>query len=77
MFYTWEEVQWHKVERRILRYQQRIYKASLKNNISLVKVLQKIIINSLDAKLLSVRKVTSFNIEKKNIFNKWKNIHYE
>nr|YP_010448277.1 hypothetical protein NRL16_pgp012 [Symbiochloris sp. SG-2018]UTQ75758.1 hypothetical protein [Symbiochloris sp. SG-2018] len=65
VFYTWEEVQWHKVERRILRYQQRIYKASLKNNISLVKVLQKIIINSLDAKLLSVRKVTSFNIEKK------------
>lgn len=62
---TWEDIQWHKVERRILRYQERIYKASSINNKKLVRQLQKVIINSLDAKLLSVRRVTSYNTGKK------------
>lgn len=62
---TWEDIQWHKVEQRILRYQERIYKASLNNNTKLVRNLQKVIINSLDSKLLSVRKVTSYNTGKK------------
>lgn len=65
MKFTWEDIQWHKVERRILRYQERIYKASLINNKKLVKNLQKVIINSLDSKLLSVRRVTSYNKDKK------------
>ncbi len=65
MKFTWEDIQWHKVERRILRYQERIYKASLTNDKKLVRNLQKIIINSLDSKLLSVRKVTSYNKGKK------------
>nr|BAP82495.1 putative reverse transcriptase and intron maturase [Ulva adhaerens]BAP82497.1 putative reverse transcriptase and intron maturase [Ulva adhaerens] len=62
---TWEDIQWHKVEQRILRYQERIYKASLNNNKKLVRNLQKVIINSLDSKLLSVRRVTSYNKGKK------------
>lgn len=65
MSITWEDIQWHKVERRILRYQERIYKASLNNNKKLVRKLQKVIINSLDSKLLSVRRVTSYNTGKK------------
>ena len=62
---TWEDIQWHKVEQRVLRYQERIYKASLNNNKKLVRNLQKVIINSLDSKLLSVRRVTSYNTGKK------------
>lgn len=62
---TWEDIQWHKVEQRVLRYQERIYKASLNNNKKLVRNLQKVIINSLDSKLLSVRRVISYNTGKK------------
>ena len=45
--------------------EKQLYKASLINNKKLVRNLQKVIINSLDSKLLSVRRVTSYNKGKK------------
>jgi RNA-directed DNA polymerase len=57
----WNSVEWPLVEHRVFRYQTRIYRASQNGNIKLVKHLQKRLLNSLDAKLLSVRQVTTEN----------------
>ena len=58
---AWNSVKWPLVENRVFRYQNRIYRASLNGNRKLVKNLQHKLLNSLDAKLLSVRKVTTIN----------------
>lgn len=50
---------------RITRYQERVYKASKENNKTKVRFLQKKIINSFDAKLLAVKRVTTENKGKK------------
>jgi RNA-directed DNA polymerase len=60
-FITWREVNWPLVDSRVLRYQTRIFKASKENNISKVRCLQKQLLNSLDAKLVAVRRVTTLN----------------
>lgn len=57
--FAWVNINWPMVKRRITRYQERIYKASKENNKTKVKFLQKIIINSFDAKLLAVKRVTT------------------
>jgi RNA-directed DNA polymerase len=62
---AWENVNWPKVDSRILRYQTRIFKASRDNNIPKVKCLQKRLLKSLDAKLVAVRLVTTLNKGKK------------
>ncbi len=62
---AWKNIEWDKVQNRINRCQRRIYKASKENNRSKVMFLQNIIINSLDAKLLAVRRVTTENQGKK------------
>lgn len=64
-YIAWKEVNWPTVESRILRYQTRIFKASRDKNIARVKCLQKRLLRSLDAKLLSVRQVTTLNKDKK------------
>ena len=58
---TWESVDWHLVTNRVLRIQRRIYKAQTNGPRSRVHWLQKHLINSLDAKLLAVRTVTTLN----------------
>lgn len=58
---VWNNIKWHKVNKRIIRYQTRIFKASKENNLRKVKSLQKFVINSLDAKLLAVKRVTTEN----------------
>lgn len=58
---VWSNIEWHKVRKRITRYQTRIFKASKENNSRKVKALQKFVINSLDAKLLAVKRVTTEN----------------
>lgn len=58
---AWNEINWTSVQRRTFRIQRRIYKAKQKKNMGLVHHLQNRLINSLDAKLLSVRQVTTLN----------------
>ena len=58
---AWKEVAWAKVHNRVRRYQHRIFKASAMGNQALVHKLQLKLINSLDAKLVSVQRVTTLN----------------
>nr|YP_009184798.1 putative reverse transcriptase, intron maturase and HNH endonuclease [Jenufa perforata]ALO62923.1 putative reverse transcriptase, intron maturase and HNH endonuclease [Jenufa perforata] len=58
---AWQDVRWASVHRRVLRVQQRIYKASFDGNTEKIHFLQKKLINSLDAKLLAVQRVTTLN----------------
>lgn len=60
-YLAWKTVVWSSVEQRVNRVQRRLYKASLNGNQKLVHWLQKSLINSMDAKLLAVRLVTTFN----------------
>jgi len=60
-FKKWDSIKWPLVENRVYRYQMRIYRASKSGNQKAVRSLQKRLFTSLDAKLLSVRKVTTEN----------------
>jgi len=55
----WADINWKKVLYNVRRLQARIAKATMKNNWSKVKQLQRLLMKSLAAKLLAVRKVTS------------------
>lgn len=57
----WNEVDWPLVEQRVFRYQQRIYRAGLRDNQNVINNLQGRLITSFDAKLLAVRQVTTLN----------------
>jgi RNA-directed DNA polymerase len=54
----WDNVDWRLVEKRVFRYQRRIYEASKRGDNRIVKGLQKKIISSVDSKLLVVKQVT-------------------
>lgn len=58
---AWNNIEWANVRSRVDRYQRRIYKASLNNDQSKVRFLQKQLISSLDAKLYAVLRVTTWN----------------
>jgi RNA-directed DNA polymerase len=58
---TWNEVRWTQVRKRVSRIQHRIFKAKRQDKNKLVTFLQIRLINSLDAKLLSVLQVTTLN----------------
>lgn len=58
---AWKDINWPLVDKRILRYQTRIYKAAKEGNISKAKCLQKRLLRSTDAKLIAVRLVTTLN----------------
>ena len=60
-FKTWKEIDWSSTELDISRLQQRIYKASLEGKRQKVRSLQRRLILSETARLLSVRRVTEFN----------------
>lgn len=62
---AWKDINWSLIDKRILRYQTRIYKATRDGNISKVKCLQKRLLKSFDAKLIAVRRVTTLNKGKK------------
>ena len=62
---AWEQVNWTLVQKRVNRYQRRIFKASQESNKRKVRLIQKLLVNSLDAKLLAVRRVTTENKGKK------------
>ena len=60
-WYKWEEIDWHKLGRRIFKLQKRIYQASRNNNLILMRNLQKLLLRSKRAKLLAVKKVAQDN----------------
>ena len=60
-FKTWKEIDWSLIERSISRLQQRIYKASIEGNRQKLRTLQRRLILSQEARLLSVRRVTELN----------------
>lgn len=71
---TWNDVQWHKVEERVSKYQYRIFRKSARLNamhkdgkkvtkreLGALHQLQRHLLRSPDAKLLAVRKVSQLN----------------
>ena len=62
---TWRELPWKKIERKVFKLQKRIYRASKRGDKTLVRKLQKTMVNSWYAKLLAVRRVTQENKGKK------------
>jgi len=61
----WSDIKWKDVEIHVLRLQESIFVATRNNEIAEVRRLQRLIINSINAKLLAVRKCTQDNREKK------------
>ena len=61
----WNEINWRKVELTTFKLQKRIYQASKTDNVRKLRRLQKTLINSYNAKLLAVRKVSQDNSGKK------------
>lgn len=61
----WQEIPWKKLERRVFKLQKRIYQASSRGDVKVVRKLQKTLVRSWSAKCLAVRKVTQDNQGKK------------
>lgn len=62
---AWNEINWRKVELSVFKLQKRIYQASRNDNVRRVRKLQKTLLNSYNAKLLAVRKISQDNSGKK------------
>ena len=62
---AWNEINWRKVELSVFKLQKRIYQASKNDNVRKLRRLQKTLLNSYNAKLLAVRKVSQDNNGKK------------
>lgn len=63
--YKWNTIPWRKLEKFVFKLQKRIYQAAKCNDIKKVHKLQRLLLNSISAKLLAVRKVTQDNRGKK------------
>ncbi len=61
----WNQINWRKVEKSVFKLQKRIYRASKNGDVRKVRKLQKTLLNSFYAKLISVRRVTQDNKGKK------------
>ncbi|NEO79929.1 group II intron reverse transcriptase/maturase [Moorena sp. SIO4G3] len=61
----WNRIDWRKLERVVFKLQKRIYRASSRGNVRVVRKLQKTLMKSWSAKMLAVRKVTQQNKGKK------------
>ncbi|NET69416.1 MAG: group II intron reverse transcriptase/maturase [Moorea sp. SIO1G6] len=61
----WRTVNWRPLERIVFKLQKRIYQASQRGDVSVVRKLQKTLMKSWAAKMLAVRKVTQQNKGKK------------
>jgi RNA-directed DNA polymerase len=57
----WNTIPWKKIEKNVFKLQKRIYQASNRGNVKTVRKLQRLLINSQSAKLLTIRKVTQDN----------------
>lgn len=63
--YKWSDINWQKLERIVFKLQKRIFQASNRGDVKLVRRLQKLLISSRAARALSVRRVTQDNQGKK------------
>ncbi|MEQ8996904.1 MAG: group II intron reverse transcriptase/maturase [Coleofasciculus sp. B1-GNL1-01] len=63
--YEWNQIPWRKLEKNVFKLQKRIYQASSRGDVKLVRSLQKLLMNSWAAKCLAVRKVSQDNQGKK------------
>ena len=63
--YGWNDLNWQKLERNSFKLQKRIYQASNRGDVKLVRRLQKLLIKSWSARVLAVRRVTQDNQGKK------------
>ena len=61
----WKHVNWCKLEKRVYKLQKRIYKASVRGDVEAIRKLQKTLMKSWSAKMISVRRVTQDNRGKK------------
>ncbi|AOW98043.1 group II intron reverse transcriptase/maturase [Moorena producens PAL-8-15-08-1] len=61
----WNTVNWRKLEQTVFKLQKRIYQASQRGDVSVVRKLQKTLMKSWSAKMIAVRKVTQQNKGKK------------
>jgi len=58
---TWNDINWGKTQSKVRKVQYRIYRARKSGNMKRVHWLQKMLINSLDAKLVATHRVTTLN----------------
>ncbi|NEQ62917.1 MAG: group II intron reverse transcriptase/maturase, partial [Moorea sp. SIO4A1] len=61
----WKKVNWRKLEMTVFKLQKRIYRASQRGNVRVVRKLQKTLMKSWSAKMIAVRRVTQENKGKK------------
>lgn len=59
--YRWNEITWRKLQAKTFKLQKRIYRAAQQKNTKLVHQLQRLLLTSNSAKLLSTRKVSQDN----------------
>src|SRR5437667_4148503 len=63
--YRWDDLPWKKFRRIVWKLQKRIYQATLRGDVKLVRKLQKLLMKSRAAKFLAVRRVAQENSGKK------------
>ena len=63
--YEWDTIDWRKLEKNVYKLQNRIYKAVKRGDKKLARSLQRLMLKSVSAKLLAVRKVSQDNRGKK------------
>ena len=63
--YKWRDINWCKLERDVFKLQKRIFQASNREDVNLVRRLQRLLMKSWSAKMLAVRRVTQDNQGKK------------
>ena len=61
----WKDINWRKAERYVFRLQKRIYAASRRGDVKIVRKLQKTLMRSWFNRVLAVRRVTVENQGKK------------
>jgi RNA-directed DNA polymerase len=61
----WDQVNWSKIEKTVLRLQHRIFMAKIKGDVKGMESLQRLLVSSWAAKLLAVRKVGQENSGRK------------
>ena len=59
--YEWNTIPWHQLDKQVFKLQKRIYQASERGEVKVVRRLQKLLISSWSAKAIAVRKVTQDN----------------
>ncbi len=57
----WKAIPWRKLERKVFKLQKRIYRASQRGDVKIVRRLQKMLMKSWAAKCLAVRRVSQDN----------------